>query len=683
MNRMAQRRVWTPLNLSVLIFCAIVVFCAQASAKTGTAEPNFYVSPRGNDGDKGKGTRGEPFRTISRARDEVRKLVAAGLKNNVHVWLRGGTYELREPLTFTSADSGSNEYSINYAAYKNEKPIVSGGQTIGGWTKGAGELWTITLPDVKNGGWNFRQLFVNGMRRTRARTPNAGFFNVSGYISGDTTTNFKTQSANVLPSWAERGDVEVMVLHVWTEFRIPIRSVVPDVADNALSTVTLNSKTGARSSENNARFWIENAPEALDSPGEWYLDRKSGVLSYWPLPNEDIRRAQFVAPRLSQLMILEGEAARPLRNLCFRGLTFSYADWTFPPNGYIDGQAANDIPATIQANRVLDCRWENCVVSRVGNYAVAFERGCKRNIISRCEMTDLGAGGVKIGEPQIRADEADKTRNNQITDCHIHDIGRVYPPAVGVWIAQSSGNLVAHNEIDHTGYTGISVGWTWGYGPSEAHDNIIEWNHVHHIGQGMLSDLGGIYTLGVQPGTVIRHNVFHDIEKYSAGYGGWGIYTDEGSSGILVENNLVYRTSTAGFHQHYGRENVVRNNIFAWGREAQIMRTREEDHRSFTFERNIVLWNQGDLLGSNWSNNQYLFDHNLYFDARQKPLRFKDWSWDEWQKRGQDVHSMVADPRFADAANGDFTLKSGSPAAQIGFVPLDLSSVGPRKVSRD
>ena len=683
MNRMAQRRVWTPLNSSVLIFCAIVVFCAQASAKTGTAEPNFYVSPRGNDGDKGKGTRGEPFRTISRARDEVRKLVAAGLKKDVHVWLRGGTYELREPLTFTSADSGSNEYSINYAAYKNEKPIVSGGQTIGGWTKGAGKLWTTTIPDVKNGGWNFRQLFVNGMRRTRARTPNAGFFNVSGYISGDTTTNFKTQSANVLPSWAERGDVEVMVLHMWTEFRIPIRSVVPDVADNALSTVTLNSKTGARSSENNARFWIENAPEALDSPGEWYLDRKSGVLSYWPLPNEDIRRAQFVAPRVSQLLILEGDVSHPIQDLRFRGLTFSYADWTLPPNGYIDGQAANDIPATIQANRVLDCRLENCVVNHCGNYAVAFERGCKRDIISRCEMTDLGAGGVKIGEPQIRADEADKTRNNQITDCHIHDIGRVYPPAVGVWIAQSSGNLVAHNEIDHTGYTGISVGWTWGYGPSEAHDNIIEWNHVHHIGQGMLSDLGGIYTLGVQPGTIIRHNVFHDIEKYSAGYGGWGIYTDEGSSGILIENNLVYRTSTAGFHQHYGRENIVRNNIFAWGREAQIMRTREEDHRSFTFERNIVLWNQGDLLGSNWSNNQYLFDHNLYFDARQKPPRFKDWSWDEWQKRGQDVHSIVADPRFVDAANGNFSLKSGSSTAQIGFVPLDLSSVGPRKVARD
>jgi len=135
MNRMAQRRVRTPLLASVLIFCATVVFCAQAIAKTGTAEPNFYVSPRGNDGDQG--TRGKPFRTISRARDEVRRLIAAGLKKDVHIWLRGGTYELREPLAFTDADSGSNEYSITYAAYRNEKPVVSGGQIIGGWYSNA------------------------------------------------------------------------------------------------------------------------------------------------------------------------------------------------------------------------------------------------------------------------------------------------------------------------------------------------------------------------------------------------------------------------------------------------------------------------------------------------------------------------------------------------------------------
>jgi len=150
----------------------------------------------------------------------------------------------------------------------------------------------------------------------------------------------------------------------------------------------------------------------------------------------------------------------------------------------------------------------------------------------------------------------------------------VYPSAIGVWVGQSSRNTISHNHIHDLFYTAISVGWTWGYAPNQCAGTLIEFNHLHHIGKDMLSDMGAIYTLGVQPGTVIRNNLIHDVQSFT--YGGWGIYTDEGSSNLVIENNIVYRTKSAGFHQHYGRENLVRNNIFAFGKEFQLMRTRAE-----------------------------------------------------------------------------------------------------------
>jgi parallel beta-helix repeat protein len=183
--------------------------------------------------------------------------------------------------------------------------------------------------------------------------------------------------------------------------------------------------------------------------------------------------------------------------------------------------------------------------------------------------------------------------------------------------------------------------------------------------------------LGISPGTVLSHNLIHDVSSYH--YGGWGIYTDEGSTHILIENNVVYRTKTGGFHQHYGKENTIRNNIFALAVEQQLQRSREEDHKSFDFTNNIVYFTQGNLLGSTWKNDHFFFDKNLYWNPDPGKIDFMGESLDTWKARGHDRNSLIADPLFTAPEKDDFKLKPESPAFGLGFQQIDLTEVGPRK----
>jgi hypothetical protein len=639
----------------------------------------IHVAPDGNDAWSGQlphrdGTNG-PKASVAAALAIVRNVRPSGLRERVEIQLRGGTYWLEAPILITPADSGASAQApLVITAYRDERPVLSGGRQIT-LRKASNDLWQAKVDPPF-----FRSLFV-GKRAQRARTPNTGFFRIQGSSPQDSPVKLKFAPGDIRPSWVQAGNVEVVALLAWADFRYFIRAV-----DEQNHVATLSGNPRPSNKENNARYYIENAPDALDTANEWYLNATNNTLGFIAAPGDDPGRSEVIAGRLDDLVVFQGEKERPIQHVVLRGLTFSHTDWDSGANGYADTQAAIAVRGDVRAEFASDCAIEDCTFAHLAGYAIELGRGCQRWRVVGNHMTDLGGGGIRVGETIKRTDAADANHSHIVTDNHIHAIGRVYPPAVGVFILQSGTNRVAHNHIHDTYYTAVSVGWNWGYQETPCRENIIEFNHMHDIGQAMLSDMGAVYTLGIQRGTVVRNNVIHDVNSFT--YGGWGLYPDEGSSYIVWENNVVYRTKSAGFHQHYGRENIVRNNIFAFGREHQIMRTREEDHISFIFTNNIVCFDSGTLLGSNWKNDKFVMDHNLYFDERSRTssnaITFAGASWEAWRKRGHDKHSLIEDPLFDRRNPKSLALMPGSPAFPLGFKPIDLSSVGVRrKFARD
>lgn len=676
--------------MKVQLACRAVLLMGLAITWQSVSAKTIHVSPSGNDAWTGQlvhpaADRSEgPIATLARARDIIRQWKAdSPLTEPVHVILADGVYSLTEPLVLTPQDSGTKSCPISYERASGVSPVIAGGRIIAGFRPAADGIWQADVPDVAAGKWYFEQLVVNGTRAVRAKTPNQLYDHMGETVevpiegqSGEfrRTTEILASSLEPLKglSEAELHDVTLVAFHKWCISR----RFVSEVDHGANTIVTIGEQLKSYSGwPANTRFHLENFKAALDTPGEWFLSRQ-GTLYYKPLPGEDMTQAEVVAPLAEKLLVIQGnpEQDQFVEHISLQGLSFQHNSYRLPAHGYAPYQAAFATEAAVMADGARNVAIVECEIRHTGDYAVWFRRGCQDCEIRHCNLADLGAGGVRIGEGEIRENLNERTHHITVDNNIIHHAGRIHTEAVGVWIGQSGDNTVTHNDIADLYYTGISAGWRWGYSDGLAKNNSIRFNNVHHLGQGVLSDMGGIYTLGPSEGSVIGNNIFHDI--YSHSYGGWGLYTDEGSTGITIENNLVYNTKTGSFHQHYGKDNIVRNNILACSQDPQVAATRVEEHLSFTFEHNIVYWKTGELFGGPWNKIQAKVDYNCYFNAAGDDFTFAGMDLVAWQKMGHDEHSIIADPMFVDAENNDYHLRPDSPALKMGFKPFDASQAG-------
>lgn len=614
--------------------------------------------------------------------DQVRTARAAGDLSPAKIFLASGTYEITGPLVLEPKDS-----DISFQAEPGAAPVISGGKRIGGFTVNAKGVWETKLDPALR----FESLWVNGKRATRAQTPNTGYFFAMGV--GDTPIEgiplagpfakvlLKAKPSDLATmqglSEDEKKEVQVIVYHCWDESRLK-------VAGMRESDGTLQF-TGANASffefEPFHRLKFENYKGALDLPGEWFL-AKDGTLAYIPQPGEKIADAVFTAPVAEQWVVLKGDAEKGefVQRVRFTGIEFAFQNWVFPEKGIHARQAEVELknPA-VELNGSKDVVFDTCQFTHTTAHAAWVKTGCENVTFTKCLFTDLGAGGVYIGNPDVDKAGPKHTHHVTVEDSVLRGGGRYFPSGIGICFFQTSDSVARHCDISDFYYSGVNVGWIWGFRSTPAGRNTVEYCHIHHLGWTVLSDMGGVYTLGSQIGTVIRNNHIHDLGAFS--YGAWGMYNDEGSTGVLWENNLVYNTQSAGYHQHYGRGNLVRNNILAWGKDEQLRWSRPETELGFAYQRNILLVGEGNLLtheDKNWHTGRMFMDENIYWDPTQKPLNFAGKTFAEWQALGNDTRSLIADPLFVAPEKGDWTLKPESPALKLGFVPFDWKKAGVR-----
>ncbi|OWV25379.1 carbohydrate-binding protein [Fibrobacter sp. UWB1] len=599
-----------------LVFGCTLAFAGAAAAAT---QATFYVSPSGNDA--AAGTKDAPFKTITQAQKAVRA-INGSMTGDIEVILREGTYVLPATVDFTEADGGKDGHYVRYKAADGEKPLITGGMQITGWTihDEANNIWKAEGVDGR-----FRQLYVNNRKAVRACFPNVIAANEKGnggfdhdfvrLTKVDSAGRAFDVSADYIKNIKNIEDVEIHLMIAWSENILRLEKaqvnggtakLIPKDPERTKLFHRAYPMLGTAFMSNPPKqqvFYLENSYDLIDAPGEWYLDEKNQTLYYKPREGESMATAHVVAPRLNTLFsVLGKDTKNKVGYMSFEGLIFAHSNYTRPSEeGFLDLQAANfnvDVlpdPGRgnwekLNSNKYLlwrpdaAFRVENAhhflvqgnVFSQIAATGLDFVSGTNDDMIQGNAFFEIGAAGIMLGkfyqdsttEIHIAYNPSDKdeistrdtVKNNLVTN-----VTNEHQGAVGIGAGYPRYVVIEHNEVSYTYYSGISIGFGWTKQQTAMTNNHVNWNEIHHIAR-LLCDSGPIYTLSNQgTGSEIQHNYIHDngTSKW-ADYWNVPIYLDEGSSGFTVKEN-VFKNSPAGVGQNQAGQNTLQqsNNYYS------------------------------------------------------------------------------------------------------------------------
>ncbi|MGI9470419.1 MAG: right-handed parallel beta-helix repeat-containing protein [Rubripirellula sp.] len=712
-------------------FLSILLFSAMAVSLCSAADPSadFYVSNEGSDAWSGtfaqpneQRTDG-PFATLERARDVVRES-GQHRSGDVAVFVRGGTYRLTDTVVFGLEDSGHGDSTVTYAAYPGETPVFSSGEQISGWRQAGGDLpglpkeaiGQVKVADVSR---SFKTLYDGQGRLPRARS--AGFIPLRG--GGRDELHFP---GGKLRKWPNLQDVEIVVRphHAWIMNVLPLKSVDEEqqIAQTSIDATYAMNKLHFLPETDSC--WVENVLEELDEPGEWVLNTKERKLYLWPRNETPI-----VAPHLQELIRIEGAIDKagskdePVRNLHFRGLHFLHGDrytLTEDDAGLQHDWEMHDKPtALFRLRGAENCVIEDCRFAHSGGGAIRLDlHGIKNRIVGNL-IEHMGGSGILLCG--YGPGTKDVNRNNLVSNNHIHHAGEIYGHSAGIMIWQSGENRVANNLIHHMPYCGMIVSGFMTHfferGGREltrtvrkhevgrlprnpnledarpflhTHDNAIEYNEIHNVMEQM-GDGNGIYIRGAGAGNIIRRNYIHHLVTPMLMQA--AIRTDGGQRDTLIAENLIYKCMAQGIILKLNNraENNIVADVLAPPR-GYYLSLREGPLTEAVVKRNIFYSTGKDtvfideLAPGNGNKTEDRrgrtlarvkdanSDYNIYYSTVDPTLAKTTLS--KLQGDGTDSHSLAVDPMFVDPSHGDFRLKPGSPAIEMGFVPFDVSKVG-------